>query len=429
MGRSEARVGHYLRSELDLRAERLGLRYAETLQADVSLQRAAQTPIVDPPDGPRQSRDPHGDADLHADEPRRTRKSSTGPATGARELRPQQQRFATVARRARRRDPAREDPGRPDQDAPRRRSSQCLSRWSRSRPAMSKASAARPIPASGVFLVYGPDAGLVTSAPARCRARGRRSRRPVPADPPRRRRRRRRPGRLADEAGTIGLFGGKRAIWVRPPPATSRRRSTPCSRRRSRTRSSSIEAGDLASRRRCAPLCENRQRALALPCYADAGRDLGELVDEALKCRRLHRYRRDARAAILASLGGDRLATRGELRSYALCPRPARDHARRRRRDHERRVEPCDGRRGRRGVRRRWAASSRSGPAASPPRECTPSVVLGAALRHAHAAARPACGRRRPPASQRCRSHARPTFPPQDRWSSASCSALDTPVP
>src|SRR5215203_2478006 len=68
-----------------------------------------------------------------------------------------------------------------------------------------------------VILIYGPDTGLVAE---RARAAAERAV-DDPADPFQLVRvdgdaLAADPARLIDEAGTIGLFGGKRAIWVRP---------------------------------------------------------------------------------------------------------------------------------------------------------------------------------------------------------------------
>jgi DNA polymerase-3 subunit delta len=74
----------------------------------------------------------------------------------------------------------------------------------------------RPDPRIGVFLFYGPDTGLINE---RARAVAERSV-DDPADPFQMIRFdgddiASDPGRLADEAGTIGLFGGRRAIWIK----------------------------------------------------------------------------------------------------------------------------------------------------------------------------------------------------------------------
>jgi DNA polymerase-3 subunit delta len=88
---------------------------------------------------------------------------------------------------------------------------------------------ARPDPARPVVLVFGPDAGLVSERvnaivkasvddPNDPFALARLESEDVAADP----------SRLVEEALTIPLFGGRRAVWVRREPATSRRRSRRC---------------------------------------------------------------------------------------------------------------------------------------------------------------------------------------------------------
>ena len=176
----------------------------------------------------------------------------------------------------------------------------------------------RPDPRIGVFLFYGPDMGLINE---RARALAERSVED-PSDPFQLIRIdgddfASDPGRLADEAGTMGLFGGKRALWVK---ATSRSIAPAVEtvlKGELQDTVIVIEGGDLAKSAPLRTLCEKSQRALALPCYADTGRDLGAVVDEALKQGGFS-IARDARTALLASLGGDRLATRGELAKLML---------------------------------------------------------------------------------------------------------------
>lgn len=169
-----------------------------------------------------------------------------------------------------------------------------------------------------VVLVYGPDDGLVSE-------RARRAATSAVADPADPFQLVRLdgdgiagdPGRLADEVGTIGLFGARRAIWIRP---TSRNlvpavqavldMGAPDVR-------VVIEAGDLAKSSPLRVLCERAPRALAIPCYADGEGDLAALVDATVKSAGLA-LDRDARALLLASLGGNRLASRGELEKLLL---------------------------------------------------------------------------------------------------------------
>jgi DNA polymerase III subunit delta len=176
----------------------------------------------------------------------------------------------------------------------------------------------RADPRTPVLLLYGPDAGLVAE---RARATAERAV-DDPADPFQLIRIdgdvvAADPARLADEASTIGLFGSRRAIWVKPSsrniaPAVEAALAAPIA-----DTVIVIEAGDLAKAAPLRILCERSPKALALPCYSDSGRDLGAVVDDTLRAAGLS-IGRDARAALLASLGGDRLATRGELAKLAL---------------------------------------------------------------------------------------------------------------
>ena len=169
-----------------------------------------------------------------------------------------------------------------------------------------------------VLLIYGPDAGLVAER-ARAAAEGAVA---DPADPFQLIRIdgdavASDPGRLADEASTMGLFGNRRAIWVKP---TSRNIAAAVNAVLGiplQDTSVVLEAGDLAKSSPLRSLCERSPKALALPCYPDNDRDLAAVVDEALRMAGLT-IDRDARAALLASLGGDRLATRAELAKLTL---------------------------------------------------------------------------------------------------------------
>jgi DNA polymerase-3 subunit delta len=78
-----------------------------------------------------------------------------------------------------------------------------------------------------------------------------------------------------------------------------------------------IEAGDLKRNAPLRTLCERAKTAVALPCYADAARDLARVVDEELRAAELS-MTPDARETLLPLLGGDRRASRAELRKLTL---------------------------------------------------------------------------------------------------------------
>lgn len=175
-----------------------------------------------------------------------------------------------------------------------------------------------PDPRIPVILVYGPDTGLVTE----------RARKlaedfvPDPADPFALVRidgdaLASDPGRLCDEAGTMGLFGGRRSIWVRPgsrnyAPAVEAVLGAPVAEARI-----VVEAGDLAKNNPLRTLCERSPKALAIPCYADDERTLADLIDRTLQERGL-RIDRAAREVLARSLGGDRRASLMEIEKLAL---------------------------------------------------------------------------------------------------------------
>lgn len=125
------------------------------------------------------------------------------------------------------------------------------------------------------------------------------------------------PARLVEEAVTFGLFGDKRAIWVRPTSRQIAGAVTACLDVALSQTLVVVEAGDLAKTSPLRTACERSPRALALPCYADETRDLGSLVTEMLRAEGLA-IDPDAREILIDGLGGDRLATRREVEKLAL---------------------------------------------------------------------------------------------------------------
>lgn len=125
------------------------------------------------------------------------------------------------------------------------------------------------------------------------------------------------PGRLVEEATTFGMFGGRRAIWVRPTARNIAPAVAACLAVALVDTLVVVEAGDLAKASPLLAACTASPRALALPCYADEGRSLAQVIAETLQGHGL-RIAPDAQAALAESLGGDRLATRGELDKLAL---------------------------------------------------------------------------------------------------------------
>ncbi len=78
-----------------------------------------------------------------------------------------------------------------------------------------------------------------------------------------------------------------------------------------------IEAGELQKSNPLRVACERARTALAIPCYGDAARDLGGIIDEMIRAagKSIDRSRRDRLAGLL---GGDRQTSRRELEKLLL---------------------------------------------------------------------------------------------------------------
>ena len=128
------------------------------------------------------------------------------------------------------------------------------------------------------------------------------------------------PARLLEEANTVPLFGGRRAVWIKAgarnfAPALEALVAAPPPNCRI-----VIEAGDLKRNAPLRAVCERAKNAAALPCYPDAAKDLIRLIDEEMAEAGLA-ISPEARAALIPLLGGDRLASRHEIRKVALFTR------------------------------------------------------------------------------------------------------------
>ena len=172
----------------------------------------------------------------------------------------------------------------------------------------------RPDLREGVFLAYGPDAGLVRETGQRLLAHlsengeaeiGGLEGAELDADP----------GRLAVEAKTHSLFGGRQVLRVRNP----QRSLTPILAEFTQDPSGAIvvEAGNLSPRDPLRALVEASRFGRALPCYPDSDETRAGLIAETF-----------SKAGIAASpevvtllrdsLGNDREITRRELEKLVL---------------------------------------------------------------------------------------------------------------
>jgi DNA polymerase-3 subunit delta len=181
----------------------------------------------------------------------------------------------------------------------------------------------RPDPRTPLVLVYGPDAGLASER-ARAIARAgvddpddpfqlvKVEGDDIASDPM----------RLADEANTIGLFGGRRAVLVRAGSRNLVPLVEPLFATPPQDAIVVIEAGDLGPKAPLRAAFEKVASAVAIPCYLADERDLPALIETELKGLGLG-VSRDARDAMAAHLGSDRLLSRREIEKVALFARGA----------------------------------------------------------------------------------------------------------
>jgi len=177
---------------------------------------------------------------------------------------------------------------------------------------------ARPDPARPIILLYGPDAGLVRERADALIA----SAVDDPNDPFATTRLdgdelAAEPSRLVDEAMSIPMFGGRRAIRVRAGAKSFASGVDTLADTALKDCRIVIEAGDIKPESPLRKACEKAKTAVAIGCYTDGERDLAKLVDDELRNADL-RIAPDVRALLVSLLGGDRQASRNEVRKLVL---------------------------------------------------------------------------------------------------------------
>lgn len=178
----------------------------------------------------------------------------------------------------------------------------------------------RPDPRISIVLVYGPDRGLVSErAKTFAQSTG------LPLDDPFTVIKldagdiERDPGRLVGEARTVPMFAARRLIWVRNGGAQKALADDVKALAAEPAADALIliEAGELRAGAPLRSAAESSPAAMALPCYADARRDLDVIIDEELTAAGMT-LSPDARQLLRSGLGGDRLASRGEVQKLLL---------------------------------------------------------------------------------------------------------------
>ena len=176
-----------------------------------------------------------------------------------------------------------------------------------------------PPNSGGVVLIFGPDSGLVSERATRLVGKASEGdddpfnlikidASDISSDP----------NRLIDEVLTVPLFGGRRIVWVKD---ASGKNLTPALEPVLGLDDWQtlvvLEGGDIKKGVGLRKLVENHKRAVAIPCYADNDRGIDQLIDEETRDAGLS-ITREARAALHSLLGGDRMASRGELKKLCL---------------------------------------------------------------------------------------------------------------
>jgi DNA polymerase-3 subunit delta len=124
-------------------------------------------------------------------------------------------------------------------------------------------------------------------------------------------------GRLADEVNTIGLFGGRRAIWVKAGarnlvPAFEAVMDTT-----HRDAVVVVEAGALKKESALRKIFERQKHAAAIECAHDTPEQLRHIIEQKAKDSGLS-IDRETADLLSHSLGADRLTTRAELDKLLL---------------------------------------------------------------------------------------------------------------
>ncbi len=124
--------------------------------------------------------------------------------------------------------------------------------------------------------------------------------------------------RIADEAHTIGMFGGKRLIRI---SGNTRRDLAKAVKPVLDTPPEDaiilIEAGDLKKNAGLRKQLEASPASLAIPCYQDTDAAIEQLIDEEIIAKGLS-IDRETRLLLKSMLGDNRMVSRGELSKLAI---------------------------------------------------------------------------------------------------------------
>lgn len=181
---------------------------------------------------------------------------------------------------------------------------------------------ARPDPAVCAVLLYGADAGLVHERADRiCRAVVENLGDPFRVAELSVATLREDPARLMDEAAQLALMGGRRVVRIRDAGDGV---AGPIAAFLDQPVGDALivlEAGDLPARSKLLASFENADDAAAIPCYADTGETLADVIRADMRTAGLG-VTEEALDYLCEHLGNDRLVTRRELEKLALYVGP-----------------------------------------------------------------------------------------------------------
>jgi DNA polymerase-3 subunit delta len=130
----------------------------------------------------------------------------------------------------------------------------------------------------------------------------------------------REPGRLADEAQAISMFGGSRILWIAAQGRDIMPALEPLFRAPPAECVIVVEAGSLKKGSELRSAFETGPKSVAIECYPDDRKSLAALIEEEARAAKL-RVPPDVREALCELLGADRMTTRNEIAKLMLYAR------------------------------------------------------------------------------------------------------------
>jgi DNA polymerase III subunit delta len=127
----------------------------------------------------------------------------------------------------------------------------------------------------------------------------------------------REPGALAEEADSVSMFGGSRAIWIQAQSRDLTPALEPLLKVPPRDCAIVVEAGSLKKGAALRSAFEKMNNGASIECYPDERRTIAALIDAQAQQAGLS-LAPDVRDYLVSFLGSDRMSTRGEIAKLML---------------------------------------------------------------------------------------------------------------